>query len=408
MKTTIWNTPAYANIDYIDNDNNWTAAEWNNTNKDNAALDAHWGAIQVYDYFKITHNRNSYNNQNAPLLNYVNANLPVIEEHYFSDSDNAFWDGTRMIYGMGTTWEPVTALDVIAHEIGHGVNQTTANLGSIGEPGALNEGFSDIWNACIENYVKPNTTNNWIIGEEITSGGIRNFSNPNSKNYPKTYLGQYWDTNGAIHKNSTVLSHWFYLLANGSSGTSINGVTIQGIGIEKAAQIAYATLVNYLTPASDYYDVAEKSAWAALDLYCSDEVEAVSNAWQAINVCYISGPSSVDGNTTFYITSKPSSATVTWSSSSNLSRSGSNGTTSNGAVFSSIGCGAGWIGATVQINGINYVLPRKNISVASPAIFSGTYTQAGSTRTLSSLNYVGYTGGAVTVTFPALSGVTYS
>ena len=243
-------------------------------------------------------------------------------------------------------------------------------------------------------------------------------SNPLSKNQPNTYKGANWypsvtnpsgyNDYGGVHTNSGVLNYWFYLLANGSSGTSINGVTIQGIGIEKAAQIAYATLVNYLTPASDYYDIAEKSAWAALDLYCSDEVEAVSNAWQAVNVCYISGPSSVDGNTTFYITNKPSSATVTWSSSSNLSRSGSNGTTSNGAVFSSIGCGAGWIGATVQINGINYVLLRKNISVASPAIFSGAYTQAGSTRTLSSLNYVAYTGGAVTVTFPALSGVTYS
>ena len=395
-------------VDYIDNDNNWTAAEWNNTHKDNAALDAHWGAIKTYDYFKNKHNRNSYDGQNSPVINYVN----------FPDN-NAGWDNNfkKVVYG-NMNGNPLTSLDIVAHEITHGLTQATAGLLYANESGALNEGFSDIFAACIENTYKPHATNNWLCGEEIVSGGLRSMSNPQSKNHPGTYKGANWypsvtnpngyNDYGGVHTNSGVLNYWFYLLANGSSGTSINGVTIQGIGIEKAAKIAYATLVNYLTPASDYYDVAEKSAWAALDLYCSDEASAVSNAWRAVNVCYISGPSSVDGNTTFYITNKPSSATVTWSSSSNLSRSGSNGTTSNGAVFSSIGCGSGWIGATVQINGISYVLPKKNVGVASPAIFSGTYTQAGSTRTLSSLNYVGYTGGAVTVTFPALSGVTYS
>jgi Zn-dependent metalloprotease len=88
----------YGNIDYTDN--NWTATEWNNINKDNAALDAHWGASVVYDYFKQKHNRNSYNNLNSPLLNYVNADLYELyidgNNHRYLDSDNAFWDGTRM------------------------------------------------------------------------------------------------------------------------------------------------------------------------------------------------------------------------------------------------------------------------------------------------------------------------
>jgi len=65
----------YSNIDFSDNDNNWTAAEYNNSNFDNAALDAHWGLEKVYDYWYSVRNRNSLDNKALPLLNYVHANL---------------------------------------------------------------------------------------------------------------------------------------------------------------------------------------------------------------------------------------------------------------------------------------------------------------------------------------------
>ena len=69
-------------VDFTDNDNNWSAAEFHNANKDDAALDAHWGAEMVYEYFKQVHNRNSWNNNNGPLLSYVNADLSLYNKKY--------------------------------------------------------------------------------------------------------------------------------------------------------------------------------------------------------------------------------------------------------------------------------------------------------------------------------------
>jgi Zn-dependent metalloprotease len=196
--------------------------------------------MMTYDYFQQKHNRNSYNNQNAPLLGYVNANLTTL---YGISNDNALWDGTRMTYGKGgSSYDALTALDVVAHEIGHGVNSSTANLGgnsNSGEPGALSEGFSDIWAACVENFAKPNQYANWSIGEDIalTAGGnLRSMSSPWVKGHPSTYLGNNWYTGASsstyIHTNNGVLNYWFYLLTNGGSGTNDNGVSfsVQGIG----------------------------------------------------------------------------------------------------------------------------------------------------------------------------------
>ena len=102
------NTGTYSQIDFVDNDNNWI--EHDNENRDNAALDAHWGAEMTYDYFRQVHGRNSYDNGGAPLLSYVNANLTMISPRY-THNDNAFWDGNRMTYGRGTNFDPFTTLD---------------------------------------------------------------------------------------------------------------------------------------------------------------------------------------------------------------------------------------------------------------------------------------------------------
>ena len=256
----------YVDIDYIDNDNNWTAAEWHNANHDDAALDAHWGAEMTYDYFKRTFSRNSYDNRGSVLLNYVNATLTNFG---YTNNNNAFWDGQRMTYGVGTTWDAVVPLDVIAHEIGHGVNTSTANLVYQNESGALSEGFSDIWGACVEYFAKGNNGGNiWLIGEDIMPGALRYMSNPKMGGQPDTYRGTNWHTastdNGGVHTNSGVLNYWFYLLSEGGSGTNDlgNSYSIQGIGIDKAAKIAYNTLTKYLTSNSTYQQ--------ASDYYCSN------------------------------------------------------------------------------------------------------------------------------------------
>ena len=129
-------------VDFIDADNNWTAAEYNNANFDNVAGDAQVGAQATYDYWKNVHGRNSYDNAGAKIKSYV---------HYNRSYENAYWNGSVMTYGDGAArFRPLTALDVCGHEIGHAVCEKTANLTYSNESGAMNEGLSDIWGASIE------------------------------------------------------------------------------------------------------------------------------------------------------------------------------------------------------------------------------------------------------------------
>jgi bacillolysin len=274
-------------VDFTDNDNNWTSAEFNNTAKDNAALDAHWGAEMVRDYWSTVHGRNSFDNNGAITKNYVHFDLV---EYGYPDNDNAFWDGSVMTYGDGTSFQPLTCIDVVAHEIGHAVMENTANLTYSYESGAMNEGFSDIWGSCIEYYAAP-TKSTWLVGEEI-GGPIRSFSNPNAYGQPDTYHGTNWYTgssdNGGVHYNSGVLNKWFYILTVGESGTNDNGhsYSVTGIGIDKAAKIAYRVESVYLTANSQYADARTFAIQAAEDLYGvgSNEVIQVTNAMAAVGI----------------------------------------------------------------------------------------------------------------------------
>ena len=203
-------------VHFTDNDNNWTANEFNNAQKDNGALDAHWGAMMTYDYFKEVHGRNSYDDNNAELINYV---------HYSSNYENAFWRSydKAMFYGDGrVNYDILTSLDVISHEIGHGICEYSADLIYQGESGAINESLSDIWAACVEEWATSDK-DTWLIGEDI-GNPLRNMSNPNSFNYPDTYKGNYWHSssndNGGVHTNSSVMNYWFYLLTAGGNGTN--------------------------------------------------------------------------------------------------------------------------------------------------------------------------------------------
>lgn len=277
--TTYWYPPT----DFTDNDNNWTSAEHDNAAFDNAALDAHWGAQSVYDYWLSVHGRNSYDGAGSVIRSYV---------HYGVNVDNAEWTGAEMLYGDGgSRFRPLTALDVCAHEIGHAICQTTANLAytTNWESGALNEGFSDIWGAAIENHVAPNKQT-WLIGEEITlnAPALRSLSDPNQYGRPSFYRGQNWSSTGAVHTNSNVLSHWFYILSVGKSGTNEAGVpyNVSGIGIANAARIAYRAESVYLYPESNYSVVRDFTIQAAWDIYgeFSPQAAAVAEAWRAVGV----------------------------------------------------------------------------------------------------------------------------
>ena len=259
---------------------------------DQYALDAHWGASQTYDYFLTQHQRNSVDNQGAKLVSLL---------HYGNNFVNAFWDGDKMIYGDGnSTTGPLVSIDIVGHEITHGLTSNTAMLLLENEPGALNESFSDIFGVLIDWYARPLVAN-WTVGEEVSSS-IRSLADPSVNNDPKFYKGTNWKALGGtgfggIHSNNGVQNHWFYLLVNGGTGINEagNDFNINGVGINKAAQIAYRNLTAYLTPTSDYEEARFYSILSAQDLFgpCSPEVEAVTNAWYAVGV----GEEYIQGNT---------------------------------------------------------------------------------------------------------------
>jgi Zn-dependent metalloprotease len=279
-------------VDFTDGNNNWT--EYNNGTFDNAALDAHWGAQATYDYFRNVHQRNSYDNAGATIRSYVHFNDTCNKAQGYS---NAFWDGLRITYGDGNS-NPLNSLDIVAHEYGHAVTEKTANLRYQGESGALNEGFSDIWGACVENFATTGKST-WLLGEDVLGGqGLRSMSNPNSKGHPDTYQGSNWvnpdcdspedNDNCGVHTNSSVLNHWFYLLSVGGSGTNDKGNSYKvfSISIQKAARIAYRALSHYLSSESKFADARTATIQAAMDLYgaSSNEVIQTTNAWYAVGV----------------------------------------------------------------------------------------------------------------------------
>lgn len=272
-----------AAVDFTDADN-----AWNNVNaaKDEVATDAHWGAEKTYDYYDSVLNRKSFDNNDAKIISYV---------HYSSNYSNAFWNGSYMTYGdgNGSTWLPLTSIDVCGHEISHAVTTYTAGLVYSYESGALNESFSDIFGNAIERWARPNKFD-WKMGEDFTTNGngIRDMSNPIPYNNPKYYKGNKWyagaGDNGGVHTNSGVQNYWFYLIVDGVAGTNEKGdvFDIDSLGVYDASHITYRNLSVYLTKNSQYTDARAYSILAATDLFgnCSKQVIAVTNAWWACGV----------------------------------------------------------------------------------------------------------------------------
>ena len=297
--------------DFYDNDNSWTAAEYHNSAKDDAALDAHWGAEMVYDYWKNVHGRQSFDNNNGAIKSYV---------HYDVNYDNAYWNGSVMTYGdgSGTYFDALTSLDVCAHEIGHAVCSYTADLTYSNESGALNEALSDIWGACVEYYAAPDKQT-WIMGEDIdrrTSEaypGLRDMSNPKAKGQPDTYGGENWYTgtadNGGVHTNSGVMNYIFYLMAQGGSGTNDlgNSYNVTGIGIDKASKIIYRAEAVYATNSTNYAQFRDYCIQAATDLYGAGSQEVITTT----NAFYAGGVGAAYGQVS-YCSSKGNSSYYEW------------------------------------------------------------------------------------------------
>lgn len=246
------------------------------------AVSVQWAAEQAYEYYYKKHNRNSFDNNGSAITSYV---------HVDRNLNNAYWTHNLLAFGDGNNNNPLVELDVVSHELTHGVTQYEAQLQYYNEPGALNESFSDIFAKAVE-FDTFGDTATWQIAKYFRDGGLRNMSNPNLKNQPDTYAGDMWYTGdedgGGVHTNSGVQNFWFYLLCEGGSGVNDHQVSysVNAIGMDAAVNIAYRNLTEYLSPLSDYLDSRIGSMLAAADLYGKNSAvyQEVDKAWDAVGV----------------------------------------------------------------------------------------------------------------------------
>ena len=247
----------------------------------------HWATAQTWDYFFSQHGRDSFDDQGTTLVSYVSFGTNFV---------NAFWNGSFMTYGDGdgTTRGPLVSLDIVGHEITHGVTQYASGLIYQDQSGALNESFSDIFGEAVENHARG--SNDWLMGGDIglngNAGQFRNMISPNLFNDPDTYLGDYWYTgqgdHGGVHINSGVQNKWFYLMVAGESGTNDTGFNynVTGIGMQDSAAIAYRNLTQYLAPNATYPDARVGAIQSAIDLFGVGSQQHLTTmaAWDAVGV----------------------------------------------------------------------------------------------------------------------------
>jgi Zn-dependent metalloprotease/ligand-binding sensor domain-containing protein len=299
----------FSKTDFRDTHNTWGPT-------DDTATEVHFNMQLISDYWKNVMDRSSYDNANATIKSFVHTNIgggamwrPAEQAMYFDDGPDR-GDG----YTSRKSTGPDVGLDVSAHEFGHAVGDADDMPGLVynRESGALDEGFSDIWGACLENYaIKrfPNLAAKksvWVIAEESAMSfgtpGFRHLQNPKSKELPDTYYGIHYKdaskegcptpnskTNDGcgVHTNSSILAKWFSLITSGGSGTNDHGYTynISGLGFELTERIAY-NVQMLLTPNSDYHTVMNVSLNYLKAKYGenSNQVTTATTAWRAVGV----------------------------------------------------------------------------------------------------------------------------
>ena len=255
---------------------------------DIAVNEAYDSAGKTYEFYETVYSRNSVDNRGLRLDSSV---------HYGQQYDNAFWDGQQMIYGDGDgeLFNRFTiSLDVIGHELTHGVTQFTAGLEYSGQSGALNESMSDVFGSMVKQWALNQTVDqaDWLIGQGLLAPGVqgvalRSMKDPGSayndpqlgKDPQPKYMRDYLKTNqdnGGVHINSGIPNYAFYLAAAAIGGNSW----------DKTGRIWYETLTKRLTPTSDFQAAADGTASAAGDLYGagSSEQSAVITAWTKVGI----------------------------------------------------------------------------------------------------------------------------
>lgn len=261
---------------------------------DIAVNEAYDGSGITYDLYFDVYGRNSIDSNGMRLDSTV---------HYQKGYDNAFWNGQQMVYGDGDEDLPESqrlfnrftiALDVIGHELTHGVTQFEAGLIYFEQSGALNESWSDVFGSLVKQYQRQETADqaNWIIGEglftsNVNGVGIRSMKAPGTayndpvlgKDPQPAHMDNYVKTiedNGGVHINSGIPNHAFYITA----------VELGGFAWEKAGQIWYKTLTEKLSERSSFQQAADLTFETAGELYGVGSLEqnAVKKGWAEVGI----------------------------------------------------------------------------------------------------------------------------
>ncbi len=280
---------------------NYLATDSDNEWRDGAVVDAHAYSGYTYDYYFKRHGRNGLDDSGLSAINYVHF-LPQSEGY-----NNAFYDtvDVSMNYGDGdgeTFSFFSSSLEVVAHELTHGVTDFTSGLIYLNESGALNEAFSDIMGTGVEWYFESpgrgRRRADWVGAEDlfINFGPfIRSYENPGAAGDPDHYsirclppvCTEDYD-NGGVHINSGIINQAFYLMVQGGTNRT-SRITVQGIGTaqrDRIEKIFYRAFAFYLVPSSNFHDAREATLRAAGELYGAGSVErtTVQQGWDAVGV----------------------------------------------------------------------------------------------------------------------------
>ena len=242
----------------------------------------------TYNFFKDVFNRNSIDTRGMKLDSTV---------HYGDDYNNAFWNGTQMVYGDGDgdIFQRFTkSIDVIGHELTHGVTQYEAALEYEGQAGALNESFSDVFGSLVKQYSRKQKADkaDWLIGDGLFTSkvkgiALRSMKEPGTayddptigKDPQPGHMKDYVNTssdNGGVHINSGIPNRAFYLTA----------LELGGYAWEKAGKIWYIALTERMRETSGFQSAANITYEAANNLYGagSSEQNAVKSAWDQVGI----------------------------------------------------------------------------------------------------------------------------
>jgi Zn-dependent metalloprotease len=226
----------------------------------NAAYDA---TGSTYDFYWNYLGRDGIDGAGMTMISSVRYCPSALE----CPMQNAYWDGSQMVFGDG-----FTADDVCAHELTHGVTDYESHLFYYMQSGAINEAMSDIFGEFVDqtNELGTDTASvRWLMGEDLPAsvGVIRDMSDPPKYGQPDTTTSPLYacgsDDYGWVHYNSGIANKCAYLMVDGGS---FNGFTVRGMGIPKAARIWYEVNCNYLVSAADYSELYDALVQATISL----------------------------------------------------------------------------------------------------------------------------------------------